>query len=80
MERNQSLGKDAGEGPDITERRMNMISDEILSKFTEKEIQLIKSVNMWPPRRKPWTEKDLRLFLKFIEISFPEAVEDVYGT
>lgn len=57
-----------------------MISDEVLRKFTDKEIQLIKSVNMWPPRRKPWTEKDLRLFLKFIEISFPEAVADIYGT
>ncbi len=56
-----------------------MISAEVLSQFTEEEINLLKSVNMWPPRRIPWTEKDLRLFLKFIETSLPEAVADIRG-
>lgn len=53
-----------------------MISAEVRSKFTAEELRIIEGISMWPPRRTPWTEKDLRTMLKLLQFSFPEEFSD----
>ena len=44
--------------------------------FTEEELRFLDDFRMWPPRRTPWTEEELRNLLKIARITFPEAFEN----
>ena len=57
-----------------------MISAEFRNKFTVEELRVLEGVSMWPPRRTPWTEKDLRTMLKLLRITFPEEFEECTRT
>ena len=48
-----------------------MISEEVLNKFSDEEKRIIKDIRICPPRREPWTEKDLRNLIKLTKVLFP---------